>query len=155
MGRLIVCCRYPVSALTLLLALATAAEGQASNPFGVQSRADAAQRMIVLAVDQGIASLPPTSGQSYVYEYDAAGDTYRKSEQLGPTAFRSTQTIGPGHFAVRIAESYFDASRSLGPINYTVVGPENPATPPGYCTRFGLDASAKVALTNFSATYGV
>jgi len=110
--------------------------------------------MIVLAVEQGIASLPPTSGQSFSYEYDAKLDTYHKSEQMGPTAFRSPQTVAPGVLNLRFAMSYFEAARALGPIDYTVTGPgfENPR---GYCTRFGLDASADVTLFNLSATYGI
>jgi hypothetical protein len=142
-------CTMPV------LALSTAAAGQASNPFGVQDRADAVQSMIVLAVEQGIASLPPTSGQSFTYEYDPKADTYRKSEEMGPTAFRSTQTIGAGRLNVRLAESYFSATRTLGPIDYSY-NQQPPFTgPTENCTRFGVIASTEVALTDLSATYGL
>ena len=50
-----------------------------SNQFGGQDRADAAARMIVLAVQQGISALPPASGQGVTYEFDPEADTYERS----------------------------------------------------------------------------
>lgn len=120
-----------------------------TNIFGVQDRADAAKQMIVLAVQQGISSLPPTSSQSFSYEYDPNKDTYVRNQLLGPTVLRSPQTIGAGHFSVRLAASYFALSDSLGPTDYIVNGD------PDSATRFGVDASAKVTLLNLAASYGL
>ena len=123
-----------------------------TNSFGVQERADAAKEMIGLAVQQGISSLPPTSSQSFSYEYDPNKDTYLRSQRLGPTVLRSPQTIGAGHFSLRMAVSYFELADSLGPIDYLV---DSPTCAKGSATRFGLDASVKVTLLNLAASYGL
>jgi hypothetical protein len=111
--------------------------------------------MILLAVQQGIASLPPTAGQSFVYEYDRKVDSYNRSDLLGPTSLRSTETIGAGALSLRVATSYFEAADTLGPIAYKVSG-ANPrfADPPGFCTKFGLQAGSRVGLISFATTYG-
>ncbi len=121
------------------------------NQFGGQDRAAAASEMIVLGVQQGISSLPPTSGQSFVYQFDPASDTYVRGEQLGPTSFRSPQTVGPGKFSFRLATSYFELADTKAPIPYLVSRP--PGTPLGV-GALGLQADAKVGLVNFSANYG-
>ena len=128
------------------------AAAQSVDQFGVQARADAAKRMIVLAVQQGISSLPPTSGQSLTYVFDEADLTYVVSERLGPTSFRSPQLMGPGRLSLRVAGSYFDLAETFQPIDYAISGVGLPAD---YCTRFGLAASATVGLFNFAATYGL
>jgi hypothetical protein len=128
------------------------------NQFGGQDRANAAQRMIVLGVQQAIASLPPMSGQAFSYEYDPAHDTYVRSTLLGPTALRSPQTIGAGHFSVRLATSYLELADSFAPIPYRI---EFDEPSPGQTqrlkgvTKFGLNADAKVGLINLAATYGL
>lgn len=128
---------------------ASRAEAQSNAAFGVQFRADAAQQMILLGVSQGISNLPPTSGQSLVYEYDEALDTYKATGLLGPTAFRSPLTIGKGKMSVRVAGSYFELSNTQNPITYEVAGLERPVF-----TRFGLKTQAKVGLFNFAYSYG-
>lgn len=110
--------------------------------------------MIVLAVQQGISSLPPTSGQSFSYEFDSELSTYVATEQLGPTSFRSPQILAPGHLSLRLATSYFTLDDDFGPIDYKVSGPGYP-DPEGFCTRFGVNASARVGLINLAANYGV
>src|SRR5215470_3350275 len=101
------------------------ASGRAQeNQFGGQDRADAARRMIVLGVQQGISSLPPMSGQAFSYEFDPARDTYVRSKRLGPTVLRSPQTLGAGHLSLRVATSYFALSGSPGPIPYYVQSDE-------------------------------
>jgi hypothetical protein len=139
----------------LVCLAAPGAYGQGQGQFGGQSRADAASQMIVLAVQQGISSLPPTSGQSFSYEYDPDTLTFVASEVLGPTAFRSAQTVGKGRFTFRAAGSYFEISDSFGPITY-FIEPKDPelAGPRGYA-KFGLEASAQVGLINLSANYGI
>ncbi|MGD0946646.1 MAG: transporter [Candidatus Binatia bacterium] len=122
-----------------------------SNQFGGQDRAAAAAQMIVLGVQQGISSLPPTSGQSFAYQFDPASDTYVRSEQLGPTSFRSPQTVGPGKFSFRLATSYFELADTKAPIPYLVSSPPGTALGVG---ALGLQADAKVALVNLSANYG-
>src|SRR5262245_52310620 len=109
------------AALALLTAGSRPAGAQGNpNQFGGQDRADAASRMIVLGVQQGISSLPPTSGQSFTYEFNPDLDTYVTSERLGPTSFRSPQIIGAGKFSIRAAASYFELSNTKGPIEYAV-----------------------------------
>src|SRR6185369_14758681 len=82
--------RAAAAALACMALLAPAsARAQSNAAFGVQQRADAAQQMILLGVSQGVSSLPPTSGQSFVYEFDEALDTYKATGLLGPTAYRS------------------------------------------------------------------
>ncbi len=62
-----------LSATLLSLVLSSAAQ-QDRYGFGSQFRADAARRMIVLVVQQGIDSLPPVSGQAFGYDYDLPAD---------------------------------------------------------------------------------
>lgn len=124
-----------------------------SDQFGAQQRADAASQMIVLAVQQAISSLPPTAGQSFSYTYDPKTLTFVANEQLGPTAFLSTSTVGKGKASFRIAASYFDISDSLGPILYSVdVG--GTGTPAGY-VKLGSNAAATAGVFNLSANYGI
>jgi hypothetical protein len=139
-----------------LLWWAEAAPAQ-QNQLGGQDRANAAQEMIVLAVQQGIDSLPPMSGQAFTYEFDPTTDTYVRNKRLGPTAFRSPQTVGQGHFTFRLATSYFALSDSFGPIPYLVEFDEPPpggTQPLKGVAKLGLNASAKVGLINLSANYG-
>jgi len=142
----------PSVVLGLLFVLVSSAQGAPiGGQLGGQARADAAQSMIVLAVEQGIAALPPPSGQAYSYEYDPARDTYVRSQRLGPTAFRATESVGTGHFNLRLAASYFDLNGSFGPIPYEIA---SSSEKPLY-GDLGLRAQAHVEITNLSATYGV
>jgi hypothetical protein len=121
------------------------------NQFGGQQRADAASEMIVLGVQQGISSLPPTSGQSFTYTFDPKLGTYVPSTQLGPTSFRSPQTVGAGKFSFRFATSYFELSDTKGPIPYQVNEPPGAAVG---VAALGLQTDAKVGLINLSLNYG-
>lgn len=114
-----------------------------AQPLGVQDRADAASRMILLGVAQGINSLPPASAQSFSYEYDAQLDTFVPSAQLGPAVFRSPRAIGPGQLSLRVASSYFELYGDMGTIPYRVTG--FPGEPELF-TRLGLEVGAKVGL---------
>jgi hypothetical protein len=135
--------------------LAPEAGAQASSSqLGFQQRADAARDLIILAIQQGISSLPPTSGQSFTYTFDAELGTFVPSTVLGPTSFRSTQTVGKGMLSLRAAFSYFDLSEDFGPIDYKVLLRQFP-DPPGFCTRFGLDVNSNVGLFNFATNYGI
>jgi len=127
----------------------TSAHAQSNAAFGVQQRADAAQQMILLGVTQGISNLPPTSGQSFVYEYDEALDTYKATGLLGPTAYRAPLTIGKGKMSVRVATSYFELNNRQNPIDYEVTGLAQPLF-----TKFGLQTRARVGLFNASFSYG-
>lgn len=126
-----------------------------SSHFGAQERADAAHQLIVLAVQQGISALPPASGQALLYQYNPEEDTYSRSAQLGPTALRSTRTIGSGKLSLRVAASYFDLAQRFAPITYSIE-PENPEseTPQSFA-KLGLDAEARVGVLSFAATYGL
>jgi hypothetical protein len=128
------------------------ANGEAVDQFGIRSRTNAARQMIVLAVQQGISSLPPTSGQAFVWEYSPEIANYTPSERLGPTSFRAADTIGDGKLSVRMTGSYFDINDSLGPVPYEIFNLNGQSV--GY-TRFGLDASAQVGLVNLGVTYGI
>lgn len=131
----------------------SAAFAQASSQFGGQERADAAAKMIVLAVQQAISSLPPASGQSFAYTYDPELSTYVASERLGPTALRSTQTIGKGKASARFSTSYFELSKSFGPLTYFNQS-QDQGFADGYA-RLSLEAKAKVTLFNLAFTYGI
>jgi len=123
------------------------------NQYGGQDRADAASRMIVIAVQQGISSLPPTSGQSFVYDYDPAIDSYVTSPRLGPISFRSPLTIGEGRLSVRLAGSYFHIGKSFEPVTYAVTDRRD-GSAVGF-TALGLHVDADVGLVNVGGTYGL
>jgi hypothetical protein len=139
----------------LIAGWVSVAAAQSPDQFGGQQRADAAEQMIVLAVQQAVSSLPPTSGQSFSYSYDPQTLTFVASERLGPTAFLSTQTVGKGKAAFRFAASYFDLDDSFGPITYLVEPKDPESSSPGGLVKLGLDANARVAVFDLSASYGL
>lgn len=147
--------RFCATGASLLVAVALGsapAHGQAADQFGIQSRTDAARQMIVVAIQQGISSLPPTSGQSFTYRFDEEIQSWQPTERLGPTSFRVPETIGQGNASVRVAGSYFDLDESFGPADYRAEDLDGNVL--GF-TKFGLDASARVGLFNLAANYGV
>ena len=75
-----------------VLAMAAPARGDQLASTFYPSLSEAARLMIVLGVQQGISSLPPTSGQSFTYEYNPQSDTYERGRQLGPISLRSRWT---------------------------------------------------------------
>ena len=119
MGKVIGRVRTAPVILLVGVSCTLASAAGAQDRFGGQARADAAGRMVILGVQQGISSLPPTSGQSIVYEFDPELSTFVPSEQLGPTSFRSTQTIGKGKWSLRGSMTYFRLHQTFGPIKYT------------------------------------
>lgn len=139
-----------------------ASESHGQGQFGAQARADAAKQMIILGVQQGISSLPPTSGQSLTYRFDPELSTFVASEQLGPTSFRSPQTVGKAKWALRASYSYFELQDTFGPkdnlLSFDKIG-VNPATgEPAYVfgvSGFGLEAKATVNLVNLGFNYGI
>src|SRR5262245_1156434 len=126
--------------------------GWAQNQFGGQTRANAASRAIVLAVQQGISALPPTSGQSFIYEFDPNLGVPVRSERLGPISLRTPETIGSGKFTLRAATSYFALPASLGPIDYRLNGP---FTPRVVYTKFGTEIDSKVGVLDLTVNYGI
>lgn len=123
--------------------------------FGVsQGQVDAVNQMIVLGVQQGISSLPPTSGQAFTYDFNDELGTFVESEQLGPTVLRSSQTIGANRLSVRFATSYFELGETFDPIVYQATGGPIPPGEKAY-TSFGMSADANVVLFNLGATYGI
>ena len=145
--------RVVLGTVTAAMLCSTAAHAQGNpNQFGGKERASAASEMIVLGVQQGISSLPPTSGQSFIYEFDPTIANWVSSEQLGPSALRSPQTIGANKFSIRAAGSYFELANTKSPIAYEVDNP--PGTPIGVAA-IGLQANAEVGLMNFGGTYGI
>jgi len=137
-------------------ALAGAAHAQNPNQYGAQDRADAAHDLVVLAVQRAISSLPPTAGQSVVYEFDPKFDAFQRSTRLGPTVLRSTPTIGQGMLAVRVSASYFELDETFGPMDYhfTLDEPLPDGTKEAVA-KLGLGARARVGVTTLSASYGL
>jgi len=125
------------------------------NQWGSQDRADAAARTIVLAVQQGIDALPPTSGQSFTWTFDPRLEVPVRGRYLGPTVLRAPDTIGRGRLALRVATSYFDLDDTLGPIDHQATFlPPFASASSGY-VKFGSSVSAKVGVVNMAATYGL
>ena len=73
-----------MSLLAVVLAVLATGEQARAQAFGFQQRADAASLMILLGVSQGIETLPPSSGQAFLYQYDPTLDTYVASKRPGP-----------------------------------------------------------------------
>ena len=146
--------RSSLAVLALVAPAVTLAQG---DQFGGQSRADAAQLLIVLGVQQAISSLPPSSGQAFAYEFDAEAETFVRSEVLGPISFHSTRTLGKGKLALGLAASYFELNDSFGPVRYLVEVDEAlpDGSQPAGIVSFGLDVDAKVSLVNLTLSYGV
>jgi hypothetical protein len=145
-----------VTAFPLLaLCVSLAAECVAQTPiqFGRGDRARAAEQVVTLAVQQAIGLLPPAAGQSFRYQYDPKLFTYARSDQAGPSQFRSPATLGMGTFDARLSVSYFGLDETFEPIFYLASDNANPG--PAGSTKFGLDVSADVAVTNFSLSYGL
>jgi len=127
---------------------------QGGGQFGGQARADAASQSIVLAVQQGISALPPTSAQALVYEFNRKLDVPVRSEQLGPTSLRAPETIGEGNFSLRAAASYFDLPATLGPIDYRLTFDDPTVSPPQFA-KFGTKIDAKVGVFDLTLNYGI
>src|SRR5262245_13086342 len=99
-------------ALLVAFALANLTQAQESRSTRqraeiFQAQADAAAHALVLAIQQGISSLPPTSGQSFVYEFDPSVGAFVRSDRVGPIVLRAAETIRPGRLTLRVATSYF------------------------------------------------
>ncbi len=140
-----------VAVVAMLLAAAPPVSAQ-QNQFGIDQRAQAASQMIVLGVQQGVSSLPPTSGQAFNYQYDTELGTFVPSTELGPTVLRSPTVIGSNRLSLRFAASFFQLGETLDPIDYQV---NFEGDPENYFTKFGMKASANVTLFNIAATYGL
>ena len=137
-----------------LLSWPDAGQAQSGGRFGEQARADAASQAIVLAVQQGISALPPTSSQALVYEFNREFDEPVRTRQLGPTSFRTPETIEEGHFTVRAAASYFELPATLGPIDYRLTF-DNPIVSVPEFVKFGTQMNAKVGVFDFTMNYGI
>jgi len=152
--------RIDGAALLLVLSLAPVgglhAQGN-PNQFGGQDRANAISKMIVLGVQQGISSLPPTSAQSFAYQFDHEAGTWVRSARLGPTVFRSAQTIGVHNLSLLAGVSYFELADTFGPVNYLVDFKDTPNRQGDFfgVVAFGASADVKVTVMNLSATYGL
>jgi len=149
-----------LAVMTSLIASGVARAQFNPNQFGGADRAAAAQQMIILGVQQQISLLPPTSGQSFEYEYDSNLGVMVPTEMLGPTSFRSPQTIAPGKLSIRGSYSYFKLSQNFAPIEYLAEFKQpilinGQLLQPAGIVGFGLDASAQTQLFNLSAVYGV
>lgn len=118
------------------------------NQFGILDRADAAKQLLILATQQGISSLPPTSGQSFTYSFSSELSTWVASDRPGPISFRDALTLGHNNFSIRGAVSYFELNDSLGPIVYQ-------RDNVGDVSAFGLDIDASVGVFNFGFDYGL
>ncbi len=140
----------PILALTSLICAPSTATGQS---FGAQARADQVPLLVLIGVTQATSTLPPSSGQSFLFQYDPALDTYVASSRLGPTAFRTAQTIGRGNFGLRFAGSYLDLNRNFDTIAYG--GSRTPNGETVLFTRLGHSVDAQVGIMSLSGTYGL
>jgi hypothetical protein len=150
--------------LVLLLSWPRFVHGQAPQ-FGTPARSVAASQALILAVQQGISSLPPTSGLSFIYEFDPSLGVPVRSEQPGPISLRAPETVKDGAIAIRAATSYFAISTLLEPLVYrththtpSVMPPLTVPVPVGHVPKLlelGLDIGANVAITNLTLQYGV
>lgn len=151
-------CGHPWSLVGALIAIAPLATVHAQgnpNQFGGQDRASAVSQMIVLGVQQGISSLPPTSGQSFLYHFDPEAGTFVPEERLGPSIFRSTETVGKGYLNVRVGASYFALAQTFDPVQYLIEYDRPYGAQHAGVVAFGVKAKAKVGVLNFSASYGL
>src|SRR5262249_7457753 len=106
---------------------------------------------IVLAVQQGISALPPTSGQSFVYEFDPNLGVPVRSERLGPISFRTAETIDRGVLTLRAATSYFAVPATLGPIDFRLHAPGNQSQ----FAKLGTEIDSKVGVLDLTLSYGI
>lgn len=149
-------CNASVIGCLLVLVASHAAAVEICRGPGVECRSDAAHDAIVLGVQAGISALPPTSGQSFSYEFDPETLMHRPSAQAGPISFRAPFRVGPGNATVRMAFSYFDLvpqGSSFESAIYLNQSPD-PSVPDSYSKGGGIDAQAKVGLLNVGGTYG-
>ncbi len=125
----------------------------AQDPFGAQARADAVSRMLVLGIQQGISSLPPTSGQSFSYVFDPELATLVAGKaRLEPVSLRSTQLVSPGTMSFRFAGSMMNLRESFGPNVYEARTLDGELF--GYA-EFGSGVDARIGLFNVAANYGI
>src|SRR5262249_45693854 len=103
------------------------------------------------AIQQDISALPPTSGQSFVYDYDPNLGVPIRSARLAPISLRAPETVGKGQLVFRAAASYFALPASLGPINYRIDIPGNPT----FFTKFGTRIDARVGVWDLTLNYGL
>lgn len=130
---------------------AGAASAQLSAFFAKQG--NAVNDMILLGIEQSIGNLPPPTSQARVYEFDPTLDAFRRSDRVGPSAFRSPETLGDGVVSLSLDASYLGLERDFKPILYDVTTVGSRGTVNG-ATKFGLDASADVGLFNLAFSYG-
>ena len=143
------------SFLTCVASLSRPESGHAQGDrFGSQARADAASQAIVLAVQQGISALPPTSAQSVVYEFRREPDVPVRSERLGPISLRAPETVGRGDFILRASSSYFALPATLGPIDYRLEF-DDPTVSPTVFAKLGTNIDAKVGVFGLTLSYGI
>src|SRR5262249_49848816 len=125
--------------------------GWAELQIGVKTRAVATDLPIVLAVQQGISALPPTSGESFIYEFDTNTGSPIRSERLGPISLRTPETIDRGVLTFRAATSDFALPATLGPIDFRLNAPPNR---PQF-TKFGTEIDSKVGVLDLTLSYGI
>lgn len=125
-----------------------------------EAQGDGVRQAILLGVQQGIASLPPASGQALVYTFDYDAEVFTSNFVLGPSAFRSPEVVGKGSFNVRATTSYFRVEQELDPIDYSFQPEPGPDCSTEAClrldySRFGASFRADVGLLNLTTAYGV
>lgn len=147
--------RRLIASTALAVVTATPALGQVDpTVFGTQVRASSATDLIVLAVQQGISTLPPTAGQSFSYEYDSTLQVFVPRQRLGPTSILSASTAGKGAIAARVSGGYFSIEDSYSTIYNYPRGFLDGETEADF-TRTGIAPEADVGLVNVSLAYGL
>lgn len=116
-----------------------------------KSQAEGVKKLVLVAVERGISSLPPSTGQAYSYDWNPEIETFERSGFAGPVSFRTPATIGPGHLSVRVASSFFSLSKHYDPIDYEFTDTSSKAK---YYGRIGLEPRASVGIISTALTYG-
>ena len=104
----------------------------------------------MLATQQAISALPPTSAQSFVYEFDYSLAVPVREQRMGPIWLRAPDTVAKGHFMLRAAGSYFALATTLGPIDYRI----RAAGATRYA-KFGSELDAKAGVPDLTLNYGI
>src|SRR5581483_1385587 len=128
---------------------------QSARRSFVGAQIEAVKQSVRVAVQQAISALPPTAGQSFLYEIvpdEEVEIAFGKSPRLGPISFRAPEVLAPNSFDFRVATSYFQLSHDFAPVAY--VGTSSQAPDVVAATKLGLNVDATAVVVNVSATYG-
>ncbi len=90
------------------------ARAQLEGDTGDAERIASAQRLALLAVQQGLTALSPPTAQSVNYVYDPVQEIFRRNEKLGPVSFLTAETVGRNVSVLRFSAAAFSLDDSVG-----------------------------------------